>query len=324
MLTVYSRYGNTISSTLLGPDDPFPPETFWIDLLEPTTSEEASVEAYLNIDVPTQEEMREIEPSSRLYQRGTTLFMTASVLNRADTHEPETRAITFILTEPVMTTVRYAEPTPFRTFPARIGTDPELFRSAETTLVNLLDAIVDRIADTLEMVDATVGKLSTAIFTPLETSNAVNRDYSDELRSIGLNAVRCSRVDESLVTLSRLLTFLDAHLRTGGHKETRARIKDLTRDIGSLSGYVERLSEKLELLLNATLGMINIQQTGIIKIFSVLAVVLLPPTLIASIYGMNFDVMPELAWRYGYPMALLMMVISAILPYWFFKRKGWL
>lgn len=324
MLTVYTRHPEGVMATTVPPGEPFAPETIWIDLLEPTADEEAHVEAYLNIDVPTLEEMREIEPSSRLYEEDGTIFMTASVLYKADTHEPETRAITFILTEQHLVTVRYSSPMPFETFPARIAGHPELCASPSLALTNLLDAIVDRIADTLEMVDATVGSLSRAIFSPLGSAAAATADYSDELRTIGLNAVRCSRVDESLVTLSRLLTFFDARLRTVGHKDTRSRVKDLTRDILSLSGYVERLSEKLELMLNATLGMINIQQTGIIKIFSVLAVVLLPPTLIASIYGMNFEHMPELAWTYGYPLTLMLMVASAILPYWFFKRKRWL
>jgi magnesium transporter len=250
--------------------------------------------------------------------------MIASILNRAETPHPETRAIAFILVEGTLITVRHCAPQPFRVFPSRLSADPALAVNAEAALVGLLDAIVDRIADTLEMVDATVGELSRTIFEPIEGGMTQSRDYTGALKALGLNAIRCSKVDESLVGLSRLLIFLDAALRLVGLKTVRARIKDLQRDIQSLATYVERLSEKLQLLLDATLGMINIQQNAIIKIFSVVAVVFLPPTLIASIYGMNFEVMPELSWKLGYPLALALMLASAVLPYWLFKRRGWL
>ncbi len=185
--------------------------------------------------------------------------------------------------------------------------------------MELLDSIVDRIADTLEGIDAHVSALSKSIFA-LEQ----RRDYTEELKTIGLNAVRCSKVDESLVGLSRLLTFFDANMRQIGQKQVRPRVKDLQRDIVSLMGYVERMSEKLQLLLDATLGLVNIQQNNIIKIFSVIAVVFLPPTLVASIYGMNFHLMPELDWDLGYPLALLLMFLSAIGPYLYFRHRGWL
>jgi magnesium transporter len=199
-----------------------------------------------------------------------------------------------------------------------------LCASAEITLVELLDAVVDRIADTLESVDAQIGSLSKGIFAPLGEAGHRPQDYSDELKTIGLNAIRCSKVDESLVGLSRLLTFFDANMRLLGQKQVRVRIKDLQRDIISLMGYVERMSEKLQLMLDATLGMINIQQNNIIKIFSVIAVVFLPPTLVASIYGMNFHMMPELDWSFGYPLALMLMLMSALGPYLYFRRRGWL
>lgn len=219
----------------------------------------------------------------------------------------------------MMTSIRYSTPTPFLTFQTRIQSQPELCASAEIALVELLDSIVDRIADTLEGIDAHVSALSKSIFA-LEQ----RRDYTEELKTIGLNAVRCSKVDESLVGLSRLLTFFDANMRQIGQKQVRPRVKDLQRDIVSLMGYVERMSEKLQLLLDATLGLVNIQQNNIIKIFSVIAVVFLPPTLVASIYGMNFHLMPELDWDLGYPLALLLMFLSAIGPYLYFRHRGWL
>ncbi len=319
MLTVYCRRGGRIVADQPTLGQPLPDGIVWADLLEPTREDVLLIKQIAGIDVPTPEEMREIEPSSRLYREGLALFMTASVLNHADSPDPETRAITFVLADGMMTTIRYSTPTPFLTFQTRIQSQPELCASAEIALVELLDSIVDRIADTLEGIDAHVSALSKSIFA-LEQ----RRDYTEELKTIGLNAVRCSKVDESLVGLSRLLTFFDANMRQIGQKQVRPRVKDLQRDILSLMGYVERMSEKLQLLLDATLGMVNIQQNNIIKIFSVIAVVFLPPTLVASIYGMNFHLMPELDWDLGYPLALLMMFLSAIGPYLYFRHRGWL
>ncbi|MCP5364580.1 MAG: magnesium transporter CorA family protein [Hyphomicrobiales bacterium] len=324
MLTVYRRIDEHVRAVTLTADQPIPPSPLWIDLLSPSETEEAKVEAFVGIDVPTPEEMREIETTSRLYREGAGLFMTASVMNRGDTPEPETRATTFILVNRTLITVRYADPTPFRMFSTRLLSLPELSENAETVLVALLDTIIDRIADLLEGVDVAISELSKAIFAPLENPTKRPSDYHEELSRIGQNAIRCTKIDESLVGFARLLLFLDVNLRASGNKQARTRIKDLQRDIQSLSGYVERLSERFELLLDATLGLINIQQTNIIKLFSVVAVVFLPPTLIASIYGMNFEIMPELSWPFGYPLALVMMVVSAIAPYVFIKRQGWL
>ncbi len=323
MLTVYRLEDGRVESLTPADHDPVPPGAVWLDLVEPAPEEKQWAETRTAINIPTRDEMREIEPSSRLYRRGDQLYLTASVLNLSDTDDPETRAVTFVLVDGMMITIRYCQPMPFRTFAERLKTEPDLAATAPIALLSLLDAIVDRVADTLEMVDATVARVSRGIFT-LDEEAKKARDYTTELRGIGLNAYRCSKVDESLVSLSRLLTYVDAQFRETGQKLVRARLKTLERDVVSLLGYNERLSEKLELMLEATLGMINIQQTGIIKIFSVMAVVFLPPTVVASIYGMNFEVMPELGWELGYPFSLLLMLLSAIVPYLFFKWKGWL
>lgn len=324
MLTFYCRRQGAIVEIPGHLGEPLPEGLIWGDLLQPTAEEAAYVKAFAGIEIPTPEEMREIEPSSRLYREGLALFMTASVLNKTDSPDLETRAITFVLVDGLMLTIRYASPMPFDTFRQRIRSQPELCCSPEVALVELLDAIIDRVADILESVDLNVSALARTILSPKGDGSQSSKDFRDELKAIGLSSVRCSKSDESLVGLARLLAYLDINMRQAGLKTVRVRIKDLQRDIVSLLGYVERLSEKLDLLLNATLGMINIQQTAIIKIFSVVAVVFLPPTLIASIYGMNFEVMPELSWPWGYPFAIVLMVVSAVLPYLLFKYRGWL
>ena len=232
--------------------------------------------------------------------------------------------MTFVIANGVMISIRYSTPQSFETFRSRVHQQPLLIDSAESALIGLLDALIDRIADALEIVDASANALAKSSLSLGKSNPAEAIDHKEELRRIGQNQLRCSKADESLVSLARVLTFFDAHLRPGGGKQMRLRIKSLQRDVQSLSGYAQRLSERLEFLLEATLGAINIEQTNIIKLFSVVAVVFMPPTLIASIYGMNFDVMPELHWPLGYPLALLLMVISAILPYALFKFRGWL
>lgn len=324
-VTLYCRqHGGIVAEPRSAATGGLPSGLVWIDMLEPSAEDTAWVKAITGVEVPTPEEMREIEPSSRLYREGLGVFMTASVLNRIETSEPETRAITFILGDAMLLTIRYCSPLPFTTFVARLRSHPEFLESAEMGLCELIDAIIDRIADSLEMVDGEVNQLSRTIFAPAGGPNKTEVDYAKALNTIGLNAIRCTKVDESLVGLSRLLTFFDASLRSGSLKTVRLRLKDLQRDIVSLNGYVARLSERLTLMLEATLGMVNIQQNSIIKIFSVIAVVFLPPTLVASIYGMNFDYMPELHWHLGYPLALLMMFCSAIGPYLLFRARGWL
>lgn len=325
MITAYSRENGAISAgplpaTAASP----PPGMVWIDVLEPTPEEKARVGAITGIVIPTPEQMHEIEPSSRLYEEEGALFMTASVLHRSDSEEAETRAMTFVIVGGLMVSIRYSTPHSFETFRARVLQHPPLIESAESTLVGLLDAMVDRIADALEIVDSNVNRMAKTILALGKSEARPSKDHRDELRQIGQNQVRCSKADESLISLARVLSFFDTNMRQTGAKHIRIRIKSLQRDVQSLSGYASRLSERLEFLLEATLGAINIEQTNIIKLFSVVAVVFMPPTLIASIYGMNYDVMPELHWAWGYPLALTMMVISAILPYALFKYRGWL
>ena len=302
-----------------------PGATAWIDMLRPTHEEEAAVEAALGIEVPTHEEMQEIEISSRLYTENGALFMTATILSQTTTDTPEAKPVTFVLAGERLLTIRYSEPKSFQAFISR-ATRPRCgYTSGENAMVGLLETIVDRTADTLERLANDVDALSLEIFANREGRPTKTRDFQDVLRRIGRKGDLNSKIRESLVSIGRLATFasqrLDARKAT---KETKAQVKTLIRDVHSLTDHASYLSNKINFLLDATLGMINIEQNAIIKIFSVAAVVFLPPTLVASIYGMNFDFMPELKWLAGYPFALGLMVLSALLPYLYFKRRGWL
>jgi magnesium transporter len=294
-----------------------PDRVVWFDLFEPNAAEEAALERMLGIEVPTREDMQEIEESSRLYREGTAVYMTALLPAGSETGSVVLGPVTFILSGQRLVTVRYHAPKAFKTFPARAEKIAVGCTDGTTVLLALLDAAVDRLADILEFVGRDIGQLSREVF---KATGGTGADFSGVLRSIGRQGELVSHVHDSLVTLERLIAF---HGAVSG-KESRSRDKTLARDAHFLTEHADFLSQKITFLLDATLGMISIEQNAIIKIFSVAAVIFLPPTLVASIYGMNFAVMPELHWLFGYPFALGLMVLSAVLSYWIFKSRGWL
>jgi magnesium transporter len=300
-------------------------EAVWIDLLNPTQAEETKVERALKIDVPTREEQQEIEASSRLYQEDGAYFMTATLIYHPEQGEPRTTPVTFILAGQRLITVRYAEPRAFSIYVARCNRSETDLKNGAAVLIGLLETIIDRLADFIERVQAEVEGLSHSIFEIKGGVASRQRRFDVLLRAIGREGEITSKVRDSAHSLGRLLTFFAhaANERNLG-KPLQARIRTAARDVTSLTDHITYLSSKIIFLLDATLGMINIQQNDIIKIFSVAAVVFLPPTLLASIYGMNFRHMPELDWIFGYPFALILMVLAAVLPYIYFKRKGWL
>jgi magnesium transporter len=324
MIVVYTRSEGAVSATDLLERNEVPDDVVWIDLLRPTHDEERAVERALEVEMPTREEMREIEVSSRLYQEGEGTFMTATIMTRTETEMPEAGAITFILVGDCLVTLRYAEPQPFTTFAQRAQRQMLLRQSGEMVLVGLLEAVVDRVADILELVGADVDRLSHDVFAAGKAEVKEPPDFNDIIQRIGRDGDLTSKSRESLVSLGRLLTFVTTKTETPALREAIPRIAILSRDVQSLADHATFLSNKVNFLLDATLGMLNIAQTDIIKIFSVAAVMFLPPTLIASIYGMNFEIMPELGWPYGYPVALILMVASALLPYLYFKHRRWL
>ena len=298
----------------------------WADLFHPTKEEEETIEQLIGVGIPTREEMEEIEISSRLYVENGAYVMTATLPAQADGDRPIMSPVTFVLAGNRLVTVRYHEPRAFQTFPLRAEKADIGCTSGETILVALLEAIVDRLADVLERASNEVIVISHDIFHPTEKkASKRDRDFQLILRRIGAKEDLVSKIQDSLLTLQRMSGFLlNATSQGKNGKDVRGRVKTLSRDVVSLSDHASFQSQKITFLLDATLGMVNIEQNAIIKIVSVAAVVFLPPTLVASIYGMNFDLMPELKWMLGYPFAIGLMVISAVLPFWFFRRKGWL
>jgi magnesium transporter len=325
MLFVYLPRGTSLERQVIDEAGTIPAGAVWFDLVTPTVAEDKLLEGTLGIAVPTREEMQEIEISSRLYQENGARYMTATLMCQSDTATPKTTAVTFILAGHRLVTVRYDEPRPFTLISNKLARQCAPTVSGESILMDLLDAVIDRNADILERAGAEIDRASHDIFEP--EGRRVDRTitYRYILKTIGRKGDLTSKVRESLVSIGRLVLYLANEADTmKWPKEMRAQLKSMQRDVQSLSDHATYLANKVTFLLDAMIGVMSVEQNNIIKIFSVAAVALMPPTLIASIYGMNFKHMPELDWTFGYPLAILLMIIAAILPYWFFKWKRWL
>ncbi len=307
------------------PHRPIPPDALWIDLIGPSRDEDRLVETLLGISIPTTEEMADIEPSEILYRESNALYMTARVICHSDTDQPKLVNITFILTERALVTVRYDEPRSFAMFATRAVRPGGCGHKPEAVLHGNIETIIDRAAEVLARVGQDIDKLSRSVFETDRRGVRRAAGFRGALRALGRKGDVISNVRESMVTIERVLLFLAASLPKA--KRAAGLVGDWrtpTRDVQSLEEHATFLSNKVQVLLEATLGLVTIEQNDIIKLFSVVAVVFMPPTLIASIYGMNFEHMPELRWLLGYPMALGMMIVAAIAPYLFFRWKRWL
>jgi magnesium transporter len=304
-----------------------PDEASWIDLEEPTHEEERLVERCIGVNVPTQAEMSEIEPSSRLYEKNGALYMTASALRGVDEAHPTTTPIGFVLADSKLVTIRYATPKPVRNFENHARREPELVRDGPTALVRLLDAIIERLADEIENVSAKMEGLSHQIFQEQQDERRIPAArLTALLTSIGRTQTLLTKIRYSAVSTLRLLSFLAGSkiAHDAINADFRHHLTSLTADVTSLSEHSSFLSDNLTFLLDASLGLISIEQNAAMKLFSWAAVIFLPPTLVAGIFGMNFHYMPELDWHYGYPASLAVMLATAIGPYLYFKKRGWI
>ncbi len=296
-----------------------PEDAVWIELISPTRAEELIVEQAVGVLLPTREEMAEIETSSRLYQEDGATFMTANVLANAEGDLPVSAPVTFVLIGQRLVTIRYLEPKAFTLFVSQAERQPSLCPNGVTTFLGLVDAIVDRIADILERTGAEVEDNSREIFRQPRTGG-----FEAILTRLGRAQNINAKVRESLVSLARLISFAMLADQIEKNTDARDHLRSLQRDVSSLTDHDSYLSANITFLLDAALGLINIEQNAIIKIFSIGAVCMMPPTLVASVYGMNFKHMPELSWLGGYPWALVLMVVSGLVPLWWFRKKHWL
>lgn len=306
-------------------------DAVWIDLAFPLAAEVEAVEAALGVELPAKSDMMEIEASSRVYLEDGAQVMNLLLVVGVDSGSPTAEPVSLVLTETRLVTVRYSDPRAFRSLEASCvkgAPGP----SAQVLLVRLLEAAVDRTADILERIGEEIDSTSQLVFGLDRPAGAriSNTDLQHILRRIGATQLTLNKVHDSLVTLLKTTSFLQTGVvgedgaRGKWDKALKERVKSISRDVMSLSENAGFLTQNVGFMLDAALGRISIEQNAIVKIFSVAAVIFLPPTLVGTIYGMNFEVMPELTWVGGYPMALALMVLSAVLPYLYFKKRGWL
>jgi magnesium transporter len=323
MLTIYEANGKGLK--VHDPAQPMTGNCVWIDLLQPSPEEDRFLEEVLMVDIPTRAEMREIEPSNRFYQEKGAYFMTASIVYNIEAPVPSTTPVTFILAGDRLVTVRYAEPKAFPLYMQRVDKGDAQCTTGAAIMMGLIEALIHRKADLIERIQDEVEKLAQSVFDLRGGQQTRNRRLDVLLKGTGKAGDITARAEESATSLNRLLHFfVQASRERGDDPRIRQRIKAAHRDINSLMDHTRFLSGRITFLLDATLGMISNEQNQIIKLFSVMAVILLPPTLVASIYGMNFKHMPELDWALGYPWALGLMVVAALVPIVYFRRKGWL
>lgn len=303
---------------------PFPDNLVFLDLLNPSRSEELEAEGWLEYSLPTREEMQEIEESSRLYQEKGVLYMTASIPVGLDTPDPDTTAISFVLARDCLTTVRYADPMAFRLLVDAVKRQCPCPTTSDAVFLTLCELVVARIADALQMVESDLKKIGREVFRldPHRANAAVEKDLGDVVKTLGRRSTLVASLRESLLSVNRMLQYFLNNGAIWMRADLAAQFRSVMRDVKSLDDYTNQQTQEMTFLLESTLGLINIQQNQIIKIFTIASVLFLPPTLIASLYGMNFEHMPELKYEWGYPVVLIVLVFSAVAPILWFKKKG--
>ena len=329
MLTLYNNRGIHSEPVADVGRAALPPDVVWIDLLEPEASEVEFVEKTSGLAVPSVEELSEIESSSRLRARDGALYLSAPLIYRPEPDQPLSTPVGFVLTRDRLITVRFAEIPSFTSFADRaIPPDGPRITSAGI-FTELMEAIVDRLADALEHSATELDSLSHRLFRagpegPLTRRRSIGEaDLRIILRRVGHNGDLASKIRDSLLGIARIVPFVSTMAADWLPPELKPRLETLRQDVASLNDYDAHLLNKVQLLLDATLGLINIDQNNIIKVLTIVSVVGVPPTLVASMYGMNFKHMPELDWAWGYPYGLALIVLSAILPLLWFKWRGW-
>jgi len=288
----------------------------WIDLQNPTAAEIKEVEEFYNITFPTRQQQEEIEISSRYLENSGIIKINSTFLNIIpQSGKLEENEISFIVTEKVLFSLRYFESKVISETIKKIKQFPAIFANPSKIFIAILEARIDFDADLIESVSKYIAEISKKI--------NYNKNLDEEMI---LKISKCQELTmslrEALFDKQRVLSSL--HRNEDLMLENENRLRIMIKDIGSLIEHINFNFTRLEYLQHSFIGLINIEQNKVIKIFTVAALIFMPPTLIASIYGMNFRLMPELEWMLGYPFALSLMAISSIVTIWLFKRKKWL
>ena len=303
-----------------------PDEVIWIDLLNPTEEEKAFVESRSGLRVPTTEALSEIESSSRLIVDHGVIYLSMPLVAQGDTADYHSSPAGFILSPSVLVTVRFADLSTFRTVAEKVSADESL-RSSAGVFTALMEGLVDRGADVLERLAGELDKISKSIFrndlSRKRNTMRANEMLRRALRDVGTIGDRLSLAREVFLGVDRIVPFVLGLKQDWIMGEFASRLEAVHKDVASLNAFQAHLSNKVQFLLDAVLGFINVAQNDLFKILTIASVAGIPPVLVAGIYGMNFKFMPELSWAWGYPFGLAMIALSAIIPLIWFKWRGW-
>ena len=320
MLTLYP------TSALAEPSHP-QRSVLWVDLFDPADEEKAEVEGKFNLKLPSREDLSEVESSSRTSEEDGVLFLSMPVVSHAHALDEAPSPIGFVLSKDVLITIRYTQLHSFDTVAAKFS-KKEAPKSSVETFAALVDEIVDLSADALEGIAAELDAVSRSVFLRNRAKRhhlaRSNDALYDMLTNVGNAGVRLSRIRGSLLGLQRIVPFVSIPKREWIPPQVQGRLTTAQGDLSSLTEYEGHLSGKVQFLLDAVLGFISTKQNDIFTVLTIVSVVGIPPTLIASIYGMNFKNMPELDWAWGYQYGLAVIALSTVLPILWFKWRGWL
>jgi magnesium transporter len=297
----------------------------WIDLYRPSAEELRQIEQRYGVRVPDLAALSEIETTSRLRVAGETLYMSAPMIAGSGSQHWESAPMGFILMPDTLITVRYADLEIFDAIAAELETARDI--SAGLVFARLLEETVDRAADHLEHAAELVNAVSQTIFSEEVKAGGLNRQtrtLRQAILKIGRASDRSARVRYMFLSVGRMVGFVIDRCMPKLSAELNDRLVAIQHDISSLDEFETSLSGRVQLLQDAATGLISIEQNDVVKILTVASVVGVPPVLVVGVYGMNFRHMPELAWPWGYPFALLLCLLSAVIPYVWFKWRGWI
>lgn len=333
MLRIVSTHAGSLHVQEDAPLDRLPEGALWLDLHQSPAAEEAAVERLIGLDIPTRAEAAAIGESARLYTEGGALIMTAAVVaGVSEGRRPIAADVTFLLTARLLVTVRDADPLPFRAFAQKCAREPDVRERPETIFLALVESIIDRAAEILRDAQSDLERISAEVFADAEREAPPAKgrrkrrqiDLRVVVKRLGRINALAARLRESLLGLGRMLAFFRQNAGARLPEAGERRLSSLETDVRALNDYDAQLAAELEFVLEAVFGLTNAEQNRVIRVFTIASVLFLPPTMVGTIYGMNFRGMPELEWTFGYPLALALMVASALVPYWLFRRNSWL
>jgi magnesium transporter len=331
MLTAYPASAPTLPSQASGGgkggDGQAACKVAWLDLLDPTEDERASVERNYRFKLPSREELSEVESSSRIFEENGALFLSIPFISHGRGVDEPLSPIGFVLSNDMLVTIRYTQLRSFDTVAAKFS-ECDARPASVDVFAALVEEMVDFNADWLEDVAAELNAVSRAVFVKSRKSRRHLTRSNDALQrtliEVGNAGERLSRIRGSLLGLQRIVPFVAKPERDWIPNKTRTRLNSVQTDLLSLTDYETHLSDKVQFLLDAVLGFISTKQNDIFTVLTIVSVIGFPPTLVASIYGMNFKNMPELQWAWGYQFGLALIVLSTVLPILWFKWRGWL